>query len=455
MIRNRIRNRGGSSGGATPPFVPTDIADCILWLDAADTATITDTAGAVSQWNDKSGNGYNATQGTNANKPISGTRTINGLNVLDFQGDDKVVLPSALHPLPQGNNTVFIVGATDNTAASGTLLSGTSSGSTRYRIMHLNSSGNQLEVVNGTASNPASYTFNTNAHIYSLFRSNAAIIGAVDGATIVNTLAATSASINALAVGTQANNTSVGWDGPVGEVVIYNRALSPSESNQVLSYLSAKWSISSTPVAWQSTAIAGFGDSITAGSGASSSADRWLNLVAASLTATLLNQGISGTVLQNSLSLSNNGRDRYSAALTGGNKQDRVYILYGLNDLRYTASPGSMNLANFTNDYGEILTGLLAAGYTTDTIYIGSPPYITAAGYSVGDAEFTGSNSTVHEQYVDAVKDIAEAFGVWYAPVYENMKTYGDGCVSGDNIHPNDTGHGIIATAFVVNAVKL
>lgn len=440
------------------PFLPTDIPDCVLWLDGADEAgTITkDGSNRVSNWADKSGHAHHGTQGTDANKPISGIRTINSLNVLDFQSNDKISLPSALYTLPLGNNTVFIVAGTDNTAAATqTLLSGTNSGSTRYRIMYLNSSGNQYEIVNGTVSNPASYTYNTAPHIHTMLRSNAAIIGTIDGATIVNAATANANAINAFAIGTQANNTSGGWDGPVGEVVIYNRALSQAEGGVVMAYLSAKWGIAASAVSWPDMAIAGFGDSITAGSGASPSSNRWLSQLASGLNATTSNQGISGTVLQNSLSLTNNGRDRYVAALTGASRQDRIYILYGLNDLRYTASPGSMNLANFVNDYMEVLTGLLSAGYSADAIYIGSPPYITAAGYSVGDPDFTGANTTIHEQYVAAVQDIAESFGVWYAPVYENMKAYGDGCVSGDNIHPNNTGHGIIATAFSTYAVKL
>ena len=40
-----------------------------LWLDAADTSTITTVNGAVSQWSDKSGNGRHATQSAAGNRP--------------------------------------------------------------------------------------------------------------------------------------------------------------------------------------------------------------------------------------------------------------------------------------------------------------------------------------------------------------------------------------------------
>lgn len=76
---------GGTSGGGAP-FAPDDISGLALWLDASDTATITQSAGAVSQWNDKSGNANHATQGMAANQPSTNTRTINGRNVIDFDG---------------------------------------------------------------------------------------------------------------------------------------------------------------------------------------------------------------------------------------------------------------------------------------------------------------------------------------------------------------------------------
>lgn len=66
---------------------PTAIADLALWLDASDTATITHVANAVSQWDDKSGNGDHATQGTGSLQPTTNASSQNGLNVIDFNLD--------------------------------------------------------------------------------------------------------------------------------------------------------------------------------------------------------------------------------------------------------------------------------------------------------------------------------------------------------------------------------
>ena len=50
-----------STAPVSVAFVPTTVASCRLWLDASDSATITQNATSnISQWGDKSGNGLNA-----------------------------------------------------------------------------------------------------------------------------------------------------------------------------------------------------------------------------------------------------------------------------------------------------------------------------------------------------------------------------------------------------------
>jgi len=68
-------------------WTPADI-DTALWLDAADASTITTVGGAVSQWNDKSGNGRNAVQGTSSSRPTYTTNALNNKSVLTLDGTD-------------------------------------------------------------------------------------------------------------------------------------------------------------------------------------------------------------------------------------------------------------------------------------------------------------------------------------------------------------------------------
>ncbi|MDR6817708.1 lysophospholipase L1-like esterase [Neorhizobium sp. 2083] len=198
-----------------------------------------------------------------------------------------------------------------------------------------------------------------------------------------------------------------------------------------------------------------FGDSITAGFNATRSECAWPGLLAETVDGfPIRNHAIPGTVLQGSRLADgkprpDNGVDRFDAALLDRPHQDAILILYGYNDARYTAAPETMNVAGFVRDYTRILEALVAAGHR-GRIAIGSPPSLPDAGLSVGSAGFTGQTREGFEAYVGAVKELAERFSVFYAPVYESMIVFGDGALASPDItHPNDEGHRVIFEAFL------
>jgi hypothetical protein len=86
-----------ATGGA-PPFAPTDITGCGLWLDASDAASITAAGGLISQWSDKSGQGNHVVQATSANRPTTGAATLAGMNVVVFDGADTLNRAPVLRP---------------------------------------------------------------------------------------------------------------------------------------------------------------------------------------------------------------------------------------------------------------------------------------------------------------------------------------------------------------------
>lgn len=66
-----------------------------LWLDASDVSTIVlASVTTVNRWNDKSGNGFNFSEGTVSLQPKYNTRTLNGLNIIDFDGVDQLTRAS-------------------------------------------------------------------------------------------------------------------------------------------------------------------------------------------------------------------------------------------------------------------------------------------------------------------------------------------------------------------------
>lgn len=200
--------------------------------------------------------------------------------------------------------------------------------------------------------------------------------------------------------------------------------------------------------------LATFGDSITFGMSATTPERAWPSLLAAEMNVTLVNKGISGTVLQNSPAMDgeprpNNGWSRHKADLLGSDRADRIAILYGFNDARYVGAPETFNLEGFIRDYRDVVGNLVTSGYRPEAICLGSPPHIPDDGFAVGSEGFTGQTREGFEAHVEAVREIARQYGTYYAPINERMGAEGgDGLISEDRVHPNDAGHAKIARIF-------
>lgn len=199
--------------------------------------------------------------------------------------------------------------------------------------------------------------------------------------------------------------------------------------------------------------IATFGDSIAVGVGASTAANRWANLIAGHVGGTLLNAGVSGTVLQNSSDgtgpRADNGRDRFATAVLGANKRAAIFLAHGFNDARATIAPATMNVTNYQADLREVVSGLIIGGYARDTIYIGTPYYITDAGLLTGSAGFAGQTRSGFEAHVAAALAVAAEFGTRSCDLYAFLRDNGFAATTaGDNIHPNDAGHSLIASGW-------
>lgn len=95
-----LRSRAPVSHLGLPPVIPD-----LGWFDATDLSTITASAGAVSTWHDKSGQGNHLTAAGGA-RPTTGAATIGGLNSLVFgSGSVMSVVPASWTQYP----TYFVV----------------------------------------------------------------------------------------------------------------------------------------------------------------------------------------------------------------------------------------------------------------------------------------------------------------------------------------------------------
>jgi hypothetical protein len=238
-----------------------------VWLDASDTGTITSSGGDVSQWSDKSVNGRNFTQSSATAKPKTGTRTLNGKNVIDFDGsNDFLSCPSSTALFNYFHNstgaTLFIVGIVDDTATLKMILnneggtsanngfririsateqdniiirrgvSGTSNAAILDNITLTGGSGfyltNKFDAGNATAANRLKISLNGGAFLGSNVDTGSA--------------SASNATYN-LHLGIEANSLTSPWNGAFGEIIMYSGILSAGDITATQSYLATKWGI--------------------------------------------------------------------------------------------------------------------------------------------------------------------------------------------------------------------
>ena len=204
------------------------------WWDAADAASITASAGAVSQWNDKSGNARHLAQATPANQPTTGTRTINGRNALDFTDDRLTATTGITHPW-----VVFLVVKSDVGPSGEYKCPIAGSGTNSCFVNSEAPTGNWYVQGNG-------YMFfnrsrDTNTHLITVSAdASLAYTSFYDGVQTATLNTSNNWGFGPLIVGAFPDGNHP-WDGLIGEVIIYSRDLSTVERQQVESYLKTKW----------------------------------------------------------------------------------------------------------------------------------------------------------------------------------------------------------------------
>ncbi len=254
----------GSLSQTIVPFSPTSIAGLKLWLDASDTSTISLSGSSVTQWNDKSGNGYNFAQSTSTKRPSSGTRTQNSLNVIDFDGTNDCLsttaAKSAFNFLHSSTSTIFVVLKQDAVNNIKSILN------TGLQSFYANEVGffiwsNTPSTYQIGASNASSIVeeinagFNETTPRYDSIKSDPANAtaanrlkyskngGAFSGTNTASATITTGDSSYNFMLANNANAETTPMDGWIGEIIIYDSILSAGDITNVQTYIAAKWNI--------------------------------------------------------------------------------------------------------------------------------------------------------------------------------------------------------------------
>ena len=224
------RNRATGGGGAK--FSPKSIAGLTLWLRAD--LGVTNAAGKASAWADQSATASSFTQGTAGNQPVINASGINGKQTLTFTAASSTSMATAttIHSyLTAGAWTAFTVakytGATITQVSSWTnprilidtgLLWGLVASTTMSAAYNWDG-----------ADKSARPTYTGGTAYYQTAQ--------LTGGNVTNAVGAggtTSTASGNLTTLTGTGSMGGAWDGEIGEIILYNRALSAGEISQVI-----------------------------------------------------------------------------------------------------------------------------------------------------------------------------------------------------------------------------
>lgn len=240
-------------------FSPLELAPK-AWYDASDTSTITESGGAVSQWNDKSGSGFHVSQATAASQPTTGSFTLGGLNVIRFDGGDVLAGSTASDWTFITSGSISIIVLCTQTGANGVyrpILGNKREGQADRGIQFAGDRSTNLGLVqtfNGSAfmylSGFSRIAQNKPTILSSVHDMSAATAGKakvfLDRAEVQTDNAstgATSSTAPTYAMRIGAEPTTYFFTGDIAEVLFFDRAITQTERFKINDYLRLKWSL--------------------------------------------------------------------------------------------------------------------------------------------------------------------------------------------------------------------
>lgn len=233
MSPRLLRPRAG--GG----FNPKSIAGLAFWLDAGVSSAITFNGSTISQINDRSGNGRNATQAVAARQPTYSATAANGRPAIEFNGTNLLTSEWAF----TNTVTVFAVARNIGNSFAGYFQRGSAVNDRHagYRnssaIWARRGSGNETSIAHtSTAHDIIQWSFTA-----SLSR---VFLNGVQSAD--NTSSASfAADARALRVGALSDG-SFNMNGSIAEFLYYDATLTAAEASAVRRYLGQKYNIATT-----------------------------------------------------------------------------------------------------------------------------------------------------------------------------------------------------------------
>lgn len=223
--------------------LPQTISDLAGWWDATKITGLSDGA-AVSQWDDSSGANRHATQGTAGNQPTYQTGEMNGRPVVRFDGTDDYLGYDGSF-LVGTQYTIFVVARPVSPNEAGNFFLGGTTEATNENLHFGWNAADQMQFAqwNSDLLSSSGLTPSATGEIYTarktgsgseMWQGSTSRGSNANSATLV---AYVGASIGAYRPGALIH----AFRDDIAEVLIYERALSDSERDDIWSYLTDKW----------------------------------------------------------------------------------------------------------------------------------------------------------------------------------------------------------------------
>ncbi|MDZ7617285.1 MAG: LamG-like jellyroll fold domain-containing protein, partial [Patescibacteria group bacterium] len=217
-----------------------------LWLDASDSASLMlSSSNTVTQWNDRSGNGRNAVAGGLSQPLVTNNPLVGGLEVVRFNGTNQI-LNVDLSFLAGSEYTIFAVeGRTSSRTMNYFLGTPTPSPNNGLHVGYLDNTTYRL----AQHANDLDYTglpgytsqeFRVWSNLLDSDSGHAIYLNGANPVSNSNTVALITANNGRIGAGQRSEN--VQWfHGDLGEILIFNHALSSTERQAMEAYLLRKW----------------------------------------------------------------------------------------------------------------------------------------------------------------------------------------------------------------------
>ena len=231
-------------------FSPRQIPGCSLWMDGADSSTMTTASGYISAWTSKGTNALSFTQATSSKQPLLVANVYNGYSVVRCINPGDPVVNVFIDTV---NNAVLQTGASfcifivhNPTIANGSPFCFQNGGGNRIAC-HLTENGNVVfDTPNVRLTYAAPGNYLTSGLKLDVFWSVAnAINYRASGTATASASAGPSSWIDGtLTFGSfTPTQTSYYYQTDIGEIIWFNTALALTQVQQVESYLAQKWGL--------------------------------------------------------------------------------------------------------------------------------------------------------------------------------------------------------------------